>query len=146
MREIRDVPGLEISEDFEIPGIDHSFATGGSHDLWNTPLVWNDAIHLKEAHAILIAVKHVTRSRANHHRRFLSLSDSMCNVLCISKARSSNRRLLKYVQRISPEMLGAFVNLRLRWIPSEWNVCDAGSRAWEALRGADARGLGDASA
>ena len=101
----------------------------------------SDAIHLKEAHALLSAVKHLSRNRLSHGLRCSVLSDSMCVVLAASKGRASNSCLNRFCQRIAAEVLACGLQLRVRWIPSEWNTSDQGSRVWEFLRGEPFKGL-----
>ena len=48
--------------------------------LWSSPLPSADAIHLKEAHATLAAVKHRSRDARCHSQRHLLISDSTCCV------------------------------------------------------------------
>ena len=101
---------------------------------WSSFFFSNDAIHLKEAHGMLSAVKHVSRNKKRHHRRHLFLSDSMCCVLSLSKWRCVSRALLRICQRVAAECLAANVSITWRWIPSELNVTDEASRRWEHLR------------
>ena len=141
-----DPPSLEIFEDLSFPNVPQKFARQGFRDLWCAPLVWGAAIHLKEAHSLLAAVKHCSRNHLQHGMRFLILSDSMCCVLAVSKGRCSNRVLLHYMRRLAAELLASGIVLRVRWIPSEWNTADSGSRVWESLRPHASRGQEHASA
>ena len=85
------------------------------------PFCGLEPIRLKEAHALLGAVKHHSRNALAHNMRALILSDSMCVVLAVSKGRAA-------------ELLISGISLRVRWIPSEWNTSDQGSRVVEGLR------------
>ena len=51
--------------------------------LLSFPLFSADAIHLKEARATLVAVKHGSRDSRCHSQRYLLISDSMCCVLSV---------------------------------------------------------------
>ena len=65
----------------------------------------------------------------------------VCVVLAVSKGRASNSCLNRFCQRIAAEVLACGLQLRVRWIPSEWNTSDQGSRVWEFLRGKPFKGL-----
>ncbi len=90
---------------------------------------------------MLCGIKHVSRDSKRHSKRLLCLSDSMCCVLAFSKGRCVSQALLRSCQRVASEVLAADLVVSWRWIPSEVNVADAGSRIWEHLRHGSERGL-----
>ena len=49
----------------------------------------------------------------------------------VQKGRASDYGLLRLIQRLAAHTLASGVKIQLRWIPSERNAADAGSRAWE---------------
>ncbi len=114
--------------------------------LWAAPLFSHDPINLKEAHAMLAGTKHLSRNALTHGKRYLFLSDSMCCTLAFAKGRCYSPALLRYCQRIAAEVLATGLVVSWRWIASERNVADAGSRTWEHLRAPLVRGLGDSAA
>ena len=129
-----DPPSLDIFEDLSFHSVPEKLAKHGFKELWCAPLVWGAAIHLKETHSLLAAVKHCSRNHLQHVMSVLILSDSMCCVLAVSKCRCSNRVLLRYMRRLAAKLLASGIVLRVPWIPSEWNTADSGSRVWESLR------------
>ena len=90
---------------------------------------------------MLCGIKHVSRDSKRHSKRLLCLSDSMCCVLAFSKGRCVSQALLRSCQRVASEVLAADLAVSWRWIPSELNVADAGSRIWEYLRHGSEKGL-----
>ena len=109
------------------------------HTLWSAPLFSSDAIHLKEAHGLMSAVRHRSRDANCHSRRHLIASDSMCCVLSFSKGRCVSRPLLRYCQRVAAEVLASNMRIGYRWVISERNFADTGSRLWEKFRHPDSR-------
>ena len=49
----------------------------------------------------------------------------------VQKGRASDYGLLRLIQRLAAHTLASGVKIQLRWIPSERNAADTGSRAWE---------------
>ena len=142
VREVRGPEHLEIVEDLAFPNVSKDFATDSEFDEpWCSPLMSADPIHLKKAHALLSAVKHLSRNQKAHGLRSLVLSDSMCVALAVSKGRASNRAFNRCCHRIAAEALSSGSKLHARWISSECNTSDQGSHVWEALRHPDERGL-----
>lgn len=85
-------------------------------------------VHIIEARSILGAVKHRSRDHHAHGTRILVLNDNMGVVLACQKGRCSNYSLLRIIRRISAHALAAGLRVYVRWIPSELNTADKGSR------------------
>ena len=70
VREVRGPEPLEIVEDLAFPNVSKDFATYLQfYELWCSPLMPADPIHLKEAHALLSAVKLLSRNQKAHGLR-----------------------------------------------------------------------------
>ena len=76
-------------------------------------------------------MKHITRNVRMHDHRVLVFNDNLGVVLAVQKGRASDYGLLRLIQRLAAHPLASGVKIQLRWIPSERNAADAGSRAWE---------------
>ena len=99
--------------------------------LWNTPMHFKEPVHLIEARSVLGAVKHMARDFSKHGKRILILNDNMGVVLAVQKGRCTSYALLRIVRRMSAHLLAAGIRCSIRWVPSEYNVADLPSRAWE---------------
>lgn len=92
---------------------------------------WRDNtehITLKEARAVLLAVRRLSRASRHRHRRHLLLVDNMALCFSLGKGRSSNFAILRVLQQIGSVCLACSISLRSRWIPSELNISDGPSR------------------
>ena len=127
VREVRGPEPLEIVEDFAFPSFSKDFATYSElNELWCSPLTSADPIHLKEAHSLHSAVKHLSRNRKAHGLRTLILLDSMCVCLVVSKGRASNRALKRFCRRIAAEVLSSGLKLHVQTNTSDWKLFDNG--------------------
>ena len=97
---------------------------------WHAPLKFPEPIHMCECRALYALLRHLARSRASQNVEVLVLSDSMVVTLTTDKGRSSDPELNLLMQRCLPYVLGLRLRPRLRWIPSELNTADVGSRAF----------------
>lgn len=104
------------------------------HRLWKPPMWHKEPVHMIEARSILGAVKHRSRDHYRHHKRIVVLNDNMGVVLACQKGRCSNYGLLRILRRISAHALASGQRFFVRWVPSELNVADEDSRAWEGRR------------
>ena len=88
----------------------------------------NEHITLKEARALHMAVRRL--SRASHHRnhRHLVFVDNMALCFSANKGRASNFGILRVLQQIGSICLAASITLRTRWVASEANCADGPSR------------------
>ena len=93
-----------------------------------------EAITVLEGRAVLASLRHKFRSVGNFHQQHAHLCDNLGTVLAIEKGRSASMGLLRVCRRIACLLLATCSTLGCRWIPSEVNTADAGSRRWEHLR------------
>lgn len=91
-------------------------------------------ITLLEGRGIVSALRHKLRSLSGFGKRHLHLGDNLASILIAEKGRASSYEMLRVSRRIACLLLAANCTLTSRWIPSEWNVADHGSRRWEAER------------
>ena len=101
---------------------------------WNYQVKFADVIHNLECAAVLSCFRAFTRKLENRHSCYLVLSVSMCVVLAVDKGRSTDHRLLRQIRKLCALSAVSRSRLYLRWIHSERNVADKGSRQWEAER------------
>ncbi len=87
-------------------------------------------ITLKEARALLIAVRRFSRSSSQREKRHLCLLDNLALCFAVAKGRAHSFDLLRVLQRISAICLACGIVLRPRWVRSEVNVADAPSRGF----------------
>ena len=85
-------------------------------------------ITLKEARALLIAVRRFSRSSSQRNKRHLCLLDNLALCFAVAKGRAHSFDLLRVLQRISAICLACGIVLRPRWVRSDVNVADAPSR------------------
>ena len=102
---------------------------------WNTVKLgkWRDCsdhITIKEARALLLAVRRLSRSKHNRHKRHLVLLDNLSLCFAVAKGRAHSFDLLRVLQKISAVCLATGLVLRTRWIRSEINVADGPSRGF----------------
>ena len=98
--------------------------------VWCARLEGDVPSHVLEAHAMQATVKHLARTISNHTREHLLLGDSMLAVLASDKGRSSDPRMNRSLRHIAAHVLATGIRIRVRWIPSERNPSDFGSRAF----------------
>lgn len=104
------------------------------HDvLWGAWKHPNEDIRVKEARAWFLAVRRKARNVSAHHHRHLMFVDNLGLALSLSKGRCADYGTLRVCQRACCLSLAANLRIRTRWIPSEWNVADAGSRRCQAV-------------
>ena len=87
-------------------------------------------ITLKEAKALLIAIRRLSRSKLNRNKRHLILLDNLALVFAVGKGRAHSFELLRVLQRIAAVCLSCNITIRPRWVRSEVNVADAPSRGF----------------
>lgn len=100
-----------------------------------------EAITILEMRGILAGLRHNLRSRENFGKRHVVLNDNLAAVLCTSKGRSSVFPMLRGCRRLCALLVATNSALTVRWVPSEWNPADHGSRLWEPWRVASRRAL-----
>ena len=88
----------------------------------------HEHITLKEARTVVLAIRRATRTASLRGKKLLLLVDNLALALMLGKGRSSNYGMLRVAQKIGALLLAGQVVLRVRWIPSEWNISDGPSR------------------
>eukprot|EP00438_Fugacium_kawagutii_P012897 Skav204571 [mRNA] locus=scaffold2218:197091:209588:- [translate_table: standard] len=92
---------------------------------------WGDSsehITMKEARALLLAVRRLSRASRHRGKRHLILVDNLALCFAVAKGRSSNFGILRVLQQLGSISLACGLTLRCRWVPSELNVADGPSR------------------
>ena len=102
---------------------------------WKTILAfpWKQPAHINELELNTVAVflKRRARSSTKHRAKFFLVLDSAVTRGCVSKGRSSSRRLNQVVRRCTAHLLGTDGYLFPLWI-SAWNCADKPNRMHEA--------------
>ena len=104
------------------------------HEVFAVHMKHAEHITLLEARGVVFSLRHKFRSVQQFAKRHLHFGDNMSMVLMICKGRSSTFPMLKVCRRLCALLLCTDSYLSTRWIPSELNVADKGSRRWEHLR------------
>ncbi|CAK0852660.1 unnamed protein product [Prorocentrum cordatum] len=106
--------------------------------MWKTsyaaPFVFKEGIGDLESRATVSGVKHTLRSSGGFRSHHLHLGDNLGNVLGQEKGRMKNFTRLVCCRRLCALELATSARIHHRWIPSERNPVDKGSRLWEHLR------------
>lgn len=118
-------------EDEEFPEVPPHVFQEKWKTLWNSEIHFKEPVHLIEARSILGAVRHRSRDHYRHGHRILIFNDNLGVVLACQKGRCSSYPLLRIIRRIAAHSLAAGLKIYVRWVPSEFNVADGPSRAWE---------------
>ena len=84
-----------------------------------------------EAHALLLAVRHLCRSAANHGKHAVFAVDAQAVVYAALKGRSSAPGFAFTLRRIGALLLATGIRAHYMWIPSEHNPADWPSRLYE---------------
>ena len=100
---------------------------------WSTMKMgrWKDTsehITLKEGRAVVLALRRMTRNSRYRGKKHLILVDNLALGFALGKGRSSNFAMLRVLQQVAALSLASGIQLRPRWIPSEFNVADGPSR------------------
>lgn len=94
----------------------------------------SEAITILEARGTVAAVRHLLRDVKNFGLQFIHLNDNLANVLCSEKGRSGSYPMLRCCRRLCALVLAGDLGIHHRWVPSELNPADHGSRRWESWR------------
>jgi len=81
-----------------------------------------------ELHALLLAIKWITRARSRFHHRLPIFADAKAIICAAAKGRTGAPALRRTLQHIAALALGADILMRLVYIPTESNPSDAPSR------------------
>eukprot|EP00959_Pyramimonas_sp_CCMP1952_P367041 7687586-Pyramimonas_sp.AAC.1 len=84
-------------------------------------------IHL-EARAVLKGVERLARSQHGHDARALFVGDNLALTLALGMSRSRDFKLLTLIRRAGSLALARGLRLVFRWVSSELNSSDKGSR------------------
>ena len=89
---------------------------------------WKDGILRLEARSLVLGFRRMAISRYGRNSRQLALCDNMSVVLAFNRCRAKDFGLLKQIRRAAAYSLSRNIGLSVRWIPSELNSADRGSR------------------
>ena len=92
--------------------------------MWEHP----EASNILESHIILLAVRHLARSRAHHGQRLVLFTDNLAALSVVSRGRSSAPALRYICRCLAAYALGCDLRLLLRWVESRRNHADGPSR------------------
>lgn len=100
---------------------------------WSTQMMgrWHDTsshITEKEGHALVLAVRHLSRASSNRGKKHLVLVDNFSLSMAMCKGRACSFGLLRTTQKIAALSLACDFSIHTRWISSERNVADGPSR------------------
>ena len=112
---------LFIHIDFETRSVADLKATGA----WK----YSEHITLTEGRAALMQVRHRARTMDVFDRCHVGLLDNMGCTLAFEKGRCHDRRLLSQCRQVLAYSLACRASFAFRWVPSERNPSDAGSRS-----------------
>ena len=91
---------------------------------------YSDHINILEGHAILCALRWLSRFQKYINSRMVFLCDSAVMVGALSKGRSSCRRILHLCRRIASYLLLLNIKPYWVWIPTQFNPADEPSRRY----------------
>ena len=109
----------------EVPG---RLVKQGWHQLFQCKWGLPEAIHVLEARGCTSALRHLTRSMSFRDVNVVILNDNLGVVMALSRGRSSHFALLQQCRRVLALSVCCGLTVSWRWIPSELNPADAGSR------------------
>ena len=87
-----------------------------------------EAIPILEGRALIWLGQHLARSRKQHGKKHLILTDSMSAILALNKGRSSAGTMNRVCRQHAALMFATGMFFSLRWVPSELNPADRPSR------------------
>ena len=87
-----------------------------------------DHINVLELRAILTSVRWLVEKKHLRHAKFLHLTDSLVCLHCLSRGRSSSRKLRRTLMRINALLLGADLHAFWGYIHTSQNPADRPSR------------------
>ena len=124
--EVQPIPSLEKIMDFPEVGLDvisHEW-----HSIFAGSWTFREPIHVTEARCVVLAARHAMRSVHNMRKTHIILSDNFAVSLVMSKGRACNHALLVQCRRLLSLAVAGSSSFVVRWVPSEYNPSDAGSR------------------
>lgn len=130
---VEKVDAFELDEEFPNVPAEH-FQSDLWHEVFSVRMMLPEHITLLEGRGVVASLRHKVRSCDEFHRRHLHFSDNLAVALLAGKGRSNNFAMLRISRRIAAFLLATNCSFVVRWMPSELNVADKGSRQWEHLR------------
>ena len=112
----------------KIPEVDLALLEGAWKTLSSQPWQRLEPIVILEGRSLVWVVQHLARSKKNHEKRHLILTDSMSSVLALSKGRGGSGSANRICCQVGALSLACGFDLHFRWIASELNPADNPSR------------------
>ena len=81
-----------------------------------------------ESRAVVLGAARFGRAKPSEGKHVLFLGDNMSAILCFSRYRAREHRVLIHVRRLAAIALSRGIKFHFRWVPSELNSADEGSR------------------
>ena len=91
-----------------------------------------EAITIVEGRASNMTSRHIMRAQGSFGLRHLRFGDNLGTVLALGRGRCSSYPLLLCCRREAAYSVATASRFEHRWIPSELNPADEGSRRWDA--------------
>ncbi|CAK0891104.1 unnamed protein product [Prorocentrum cordatum] len=117
------------------PSFPEVHAAGLASSRWRTEQVqrwrFGEGILTEEARALVIGVRRVAQSAFGAACRQLILSDNMSVVVSFNRSRAKEFALLVQVRRFQAYCLARNLKVSVRWVLSELNPADYGSRVFD---------------
>ena len=98
------------------------------HSIFAGSWTFREPIHVTEGRCVVLAARHAMRSVHNMRKTHIILSDNFAVSLVMSKGRTCNHALLVQCRRLLSLAVAGSSSFVVRWVPSEYNPSDAGSR------------------
>lgn len=111
-----------------VPELDPSFLSGDWKRVDSRQWSRQEPIVILEGRALVWTVQHLVRCSRNHGRRHLIITDSMSNVLALTKGRGGTSASNRICRQVGSLSLACGLQLHYRWCASELNAADAPSR------------------
>jgi len=97
-------------------------------EIFRVHWLFSEPSNIVESRMLLLAVRHLCRSKENHGRRILVFVDNLCTLQVFAKGRSSRGRLGFLGRKVAAHLLCSNITLILRWVPTLRNWADGPSR------------------
>ncbi|CAE7388043.1 unnamed protein product [Symbiodinium sp. CCMP2592] len=114
--------------DEEAEGLDTQWQIDETFE--EVPAWWDfeEDISILEARALTKGVRRIALMPCSRDQRLLFLSDNMGVVLAFARSRSGQYGLLQQIRKANAYLLACNISASYRWLPSELNSSDEGSR------------------
>ena len=119
-------------QDSEFPEVPGHLLAG---ERWETLVAqewffYDEPINVLEARAAVKAIERIAYSKYGFRIRQLIIVDNMAVALCFNRHRARKHCMLRLVRRAAALELGCDMRVSVRWVPSEVNSSDGGSRVY----------------